>query len=124
MRFLTRLFPLRAMHSQRQVAERAAYVIEQVIFDMGVDRLVCGTVQLDRHCRPHFFGAEPLAARRAQATVPLARLAESAALRCAVGAVGDPQALRPHTRALVEGLLREFHTQSARFRALPAARDA
>lgn len=120
MELFRRVLAARAMHSQRQVAERAAHVIENVIFDMGVDRLVQGTVQLDRHCRPHFFGSVPRAPRRMQASVALAALAESAAMRAA-GHGGDTQALGAHKAALVAGLLREFHTQSARFRALPAS---
>lgn len=116
MRFMTRWFAPSAMHSQQEVAERAARVIDHVIFDLGVDRLVQGTVALDTRLRPHFFSAHPHGTRGVLACVALARLAESRDL--APEAAGVPVA------ALVEGLLREFRSQSPRFRALPAARRA
>lgn len=123
MGILKRLFAARGMHSQRHVAERATRVIEHVIFDMGVDRLVQGVVQLDGACRPHFFSSAPSMPRGALASVGLGGLAESAALLAAFRAHGpDMQALRPQIALLVDGLLREFGVQSARFRCLPAAR--
>jgi hypothetical protein len=125
MGIFTRLFAPHGMHSRRHVAERAVRVIDHVIFDMGVDRLVQGTVQLDRDCRPHFFSSAPRAKHDALASVALGGLSESAALVAATRIHGpDLPALRPQITALVDGLLREFGTQSARFRALPAARDA
>ena len=121
MYILKRLFAPTGMRSQRQVADRVVHVIERVIFDMGPDRLVQGTVQLDRRCRPRFIGSVTHVPERAQASVSLARLAESAALRSASAGQGaDDLTLHAHTTALVAGLLREFHAQSARFRALPA----
>jgi hypothetical protein len=113
----------RTMHSQRQVGERAAQVIDRVIFDMGVDRLVQGTFGLDRRCRPHFSSA-PVAPGRDGVAVALAQLAECAALTAAAGRDPDPLALRMHTDAVVAGLLREFEARSPRFRALPAVADA
>lgn len=125
MQILKRLFSPAGMVSQRQVAERVVHVVEQVIFDMGADRLVQGTFQLDRRCRPRFIGSVTHVPERAQASVTLARLAESAAMRAASAGQGDDlHVLRAHTAALVDGLLREFHAQSARFRALPATADA
>jgi hypothetical protein len=102
------------------VAERAAQVIERVIFDMGVDRLAQGTFGLDRRCRPYFSSAKAVPGRGGVA-VPLAQLDECAALRAAAAADADPQVLRTHKAAVVAGLLREFEARSARFRALPAA---
>lgn len=119
MSFMTRWFPASAMHSQQEVAERAARVIDHVIFDLGVDRLVQGTVALDARLRPHFFSEQPRAVRGALAWVPLARLAESGALDPRA-VPGDDGALREPVAALVQGLLREFRAQSPRFRALPA----
>jgi len=120
MGILRHLFATRAMRSRRQVGERAAQVIERVIFDMGVDRLVQGTFVLDRRCRPYFSSAQAVRGR-ADVVVALAQLEECAALRAAARADPDPQALRTHTEAVVAGLLREFEARSARFRALPAA---
>jgi hypothetical protein len=113
----------RTIQSRRQVGERAAQVIDRVIFDIGVDRLVQGTFGLDRHCRPHFSTAHVPPGRDGVA-VALAQLAECAALRAAANRDPDPQALRPHTDAVVAGLLREFEARSPRFRALPAVANA
>jgi hypothetical protein len=107
------------MHSQRQVGERTAQVIDRVIFDMGIDRLVQGSFGLDRHCRPHFSTA-PLAPRRDGIAVALAQLAECMALSAAARRNPDPAVLHLHKAAVVAGLLREFRARSPRFRALPA----
>jgi hypothetical protein len=114
------MFATRTMHSQRQVGERAAQVIDRVIFDMGVDRLVQGTFGLDRHCRPHFSSA-PAMPGRAGVAVALAQLAECVALSAVAKRNPDPAVLGMYKAAVVDGLLREFHAQSPRFRALPVA---
>jgi hypothetical protein len=123
MGILRRVFAKRTIRSRRQVGERAAQVIERVIFDMGVERLVQGTFGLDRHCRPHFTTAH-VAPGRDGVAVALAQLAECAALRAAANDDPDPQALRAHLDAVVAGLLREFEAGSPRFRALPAVAAA
>jgi hypothetical protein len=117
------MFETRTIQSRRQVGERAAQVIDRVIFDMGVDRLVQGTFGLDRHCRPHFSTAQ-VAPGRDGVAVALAQLAECAALQAAANDAADPQALRAYTDAVVAGLLREFEARSPRFRALPAVSAA
>ena len=117
---LGRLFATRTMHSQRQVRERAAQVIDRVIFDMGVDRLVQGSFGLDRHCRPHFSSA-PAVPGRDGVAVALAQLAECAALSAVAKRNPDPALLRLYTAAVVDGVLREFHARCPRFRALPVA---
>lgn len=119
---LRRLFRTAAVHSQQEVAERAARVIDHVIFDLGVDRLVQGTVALDARLRPHFFSAAPRAAGDLLAWVPLSRLAEAGAFDAHTACGGG--ALAEAVTALVEGLLREFRAQSPRFRALPASQPA
>jgi hypothetical protein len=108
------------MHSQRDVRERAAQVINRVIFDLGVDRFVQGTFRLDRRCRPRFSSAAPDPGHDGVA-VALAQLAECVALKAAARGDADPQAMRACTAAVVDGLLREFRAGSPRFRALPAA---
>ncbi|WP_075795931.1 hypothetical protein [Massilia putida] len=117
------MFATRTIQSRRQVGERAAQVIDRVIFDMGVDRLVQGTFGLDRHCRPHFSTAH-VAPGRDGVAVALAQLAECAALRAAANDDPDPLTLRTHLDAVVAGLLREFEARSPRFRALPAVAAA
>jgi hypothetical protein len=118
MGFMTRMFAVRAMHSQRDVRERVAQVIDRVIFDLGVDRFVQGTFRLDRHCRPRFSSAavEP---DRDGVAVDLARLAECVALRAVARRDADAQVMHLYTAAVVDSLLREFRAGSARFRALP-----
>lgn len=115
---LRRMFATRTMHSQRQVGERAAQVIDRVIFDMGVDRLVQGSFGLDRHLRPHFSSA-PVMRGRDGVAVALAQLAECTALSAAARRDPDPAVLRMYKAAVVAGLLREFRARSPRFRALP-----
>jgi hypothetical protein len=116
------MFATRTMHSQRQVGERAAQVIDRVIFDMGVDRLVQGSFGLDRHLRPHFSSARVMPGRDGVA-VALAQLAECTALSVVAKRNPDPAVLRLHTAAVVDGLLREFHARCPRFRALPKVKD-
>lgn len=120
MSFMTRMLAARAMHSQRDVRERAMQVIDRVIFDLGVDRFVQGTFRLDRRCRPRFSSAA-LDPGRDGVAVDLARLAECVALRAAARADADPQVMWLYKAAVVDSLLREFRAGSARFRALPAA---
>jgi len=104
-----------AMRSQQAVAARAAEVIERVIFDMGAPRLVQGTVRLDPGFRPCFDSSMPATTRHALASVQLAALPEAAPLS---RFDDDPAALASHTSTLVAALLREFRSQSPRFRAL------
>ena len=54
---LTRLFVPRRRKNQQEVAGRAAEVIQQVLFDVGVDRFLNGTVLLDPQFRLRFFSA-------------------------------------------------------------------
>ena len=119
---LRRMFATRTMLSQRHVGERAAQVIDRVIFDMGVDRLVQGSFGLDRYCRPHFSSA-PVMPGRDGVAVALAQLAECSALSAVAKRDPDPAVLRLHTAAVVDGLLREFHARCPRFRALPRVKD-
>ena len=118
---LRRMFATRTMVSQRQVGERAAQVIDRVIFDMGVDRFVQGSFGLDRQCRPHFSSA-PAAPGSGGVAVALAQLAECTALSAVAKRDPDPAVLRLYKAAVVDGLLREFHARCPRFRALPVAK--
>jgi len=120
MGIMTRMFARRAMHSQREVRERVAQVVDRVIFDLGVDRFVQGTIRLDRRCRPRFSSAA-LDPGRDGVAVALAQLVECVALRAVARAGAEPQVMRLYTAAVVDSLLREFRAGSARFRALPAA---
>lgn len=114
---VTRLLAAPGMTSQRQVAARAARVIDKVIFDIGVDRLLQGTIELDWRLRPCFHGCTRAAPRAPLALVSLGGLSEAAALGAAFHA--DAPVLHPYTAAVVAALLREFRAQSPRFCSLP-----
>lgn len=105
------------MQSQEAVAARAAAVIDKVIFDLGVARLVQGTVRLDPGFRPRFQSNVPTPRPKVLAVVPLAEIAKAVPLVTTEG--DDIEVLEPHTAALVDALLQEFRLQSPRFRALP-----
>jgi hypothetical protein len=85
---------------RNQVAERAARVIDKAMFDVGIDNFLNGTVMLDEHFRPRFFSATALRKRPGVATVVLSR---------------DRKA---RSAALLDGVIREFRSQSPAFRAL------
>jgi hypothetical protein len=109
MKLLTRLLAARGMRSQRQVAQRTAYVIERVLFDIGMDRMAQGTMLLDRRLRPRFCGGPAAQVKRPLAAVPLADLA----------VLAGTGAGRVEAAAMVDGVLREFRLQSTRFQSLP-----
>jgi hypothetical protein len=121
MGLLARLFPLKRQKNQQQVACRAAVVVGHVIFDVGVDNFVNGTMLLDRRFRVRFVGGgAPLPAREIIAAVALCELAEARTLRATVDeAALDQATLELHTGAIVNGLMRELREQSAALRALP-----
>jgi hypothetical protein len=130
MALLKRLLARRRPRNQQQIAGRAAEVIEKVIFDVGVDTLVNGTLLLDRRFRPRFVGLMPVPRSGVIAVVALTQVPEAALLRAQVGAtLGGPmapgcivagrRALALPLNGLVDGLMREFKAQSPAFRALP-----
>jgi len=65
MSFMTRWLAPPAMHSQQEVAERAARVIDHVIFDLGVERLVEGLLRECRAQSPRFRALPASASRPA-----------------------------------------------------------
>jgi hypothetical protein len=112
-------FMLRTRRSGRdQVTRRAARVIDKAMFDVGIDNFVNGTVMLDKHLRPRFFSA---AAQRhaGVATVVLAQLDEARAL-LGLACTFDIEARdrKERSAALLDGVIREFTSQSPAFRAL------
>lgn len=116
---MTRLFAAPGMTSQHRVAERTSRVIGKVIFDMGAERLLHGTIQLDWRLRPCFHGCEVGNGRPPLASVALSGLSETAALCAAARAPAGESTLDPYTAAVVAALVREFRAQSPRFRGLP-----
>jgi hypothetical protein len=120
MALLAGLFASRRRNNQHQIAYRAARVIDRVIFDVGVDRFVNGTLLLDKDFRLRFFGARPRFVPGVIASVAVAHLAEARVLRQLVDdVVLDSTMLDLHTGCLVRGLMRELNAQSAALRALP-----
>lgn len=130
MALLQRLLERRRPRNQQQIAGRAAEVIEKVIFDVGVDTLVNGTLLLDRRFRPRFVGLMPVPCSGVIAAVAVGQVPEAALLRAQLGAAlhdsAAPDAIVPGRLAqalsvsgLVDGLMREFKAQSPAFRALP-----
>jgi hypothetical protein len=132
MALLKLLLARRRPRNQQQIAGRAAEVIEKVIFDVGVDALVNGTLLLDRRFRPRFVGLMPVPRRGVIAAVNLKQVPEAALFHAQVGAaLRGPAAsgcivpgrlalaLASPVSGLVDGLMREFKAQSPAFRALP-----
>ena len=130
MALLKRLLACRRARNQLQIAGRAAQVIEKVIFDVGVDTFVNGTLLLDRRFRPRFVGLMALPRSGVIASVAVGHVPEVALFRAQVGAalrdaappggvLSGRVALDLPVSGLVTGLMREFKAQSPAFRALP-----
>lgn len=102
-----------------QVAERAARVLDKAMFDVGIDNFLNGTVMLDEHFRPRFFSATALHTCPGVAIVVLAQLEEAPALQ-ALACTFDVEARdrKERSAALLNGVIREFSSQSSAFRAL------
>jgi hypothetical protein len=116
---LARLLAARPRKNQQQIAGRAADVIGHVLFDIGVDRFVNGTIMLDKRFRLRFFAGEPVRGPDIIATVALRELAEARvfhSLRADSAGAGVP--LDVHIGCVVRGLMRELNAQSPRLRAL------
>jgi hypothetical protein len=104
---------------REQVAQRAARVIDKAMFDVGIDNFLNGTVMLDEHFRPRFFSATALRRHPGVATVVLSQLDEALALH-ALACTFDVEARdrKERSAALLDGVIREFRSQSPAFRAL------
>lgn len=123
MLLFSRLFAPRRRKNQEDVAGRAAEVIAQVLFDVGIDRFLNGSMLLDRQFRPRFFAVPPGAGRDVVARVAMRDLAEAQLLRaCVRDAALDATTVARHARSLSDGLMREMLACSPELRALPARR--
>ena len=124
MALLTRLFAPRRRKNQQEIAGRAAEVIDHVIFDVGVDRFVNGTLLLDKEFRLRFYGVAPASDRDVLASIAVRELEEARAFRALVNeATVDTATLNLHTDRLVLGLMRELRARSPALRALPSQRQ-
>ena len=121
MSLLTRLFAPKRHKNQHQVACRAAAVIDHVIFDVGIENFVNGTLLLDKRLRVRFFGGgKPVPGPDIIAKVAVGQLPEARVFRAMVDeAALDPATLDLHTGRIVSALMRELREQSPALRALP-----
>jgi hypothetical protein len=104
---------------REQVAQRAARVIDKAMFDIGIDNFVNGTVMLDEHFRPRFFSSTAARQRPGVATVVLAQLEEARALQTLACRFDlEARDRKDRSAAVLNGVIREFHSQSPAFRAL------
>lgn len=115
---------LQRRKTQEDVAGRAAEVVVQVLYDIGVDRFLDGTVLLEPRFRVCFYAVPPRRAEACLASVPLRELPEACAFHATVRAAGFDAALDRHVPALVEALMRALLARSPALCALPRARGA
>ncbi|MEW7849871.1 hypothetical protein AB2N08_14335 [Massilia aurea] len=120
---IERLLALRRRKNREEVAGRAAEVIAHVLFDVGVDRFMNGSMLLDRQFRLRFYAVLPLGADERLAAIALRDLPEAQAMRaCMADVAFDAVVVAHHTQDLTDGLMRELLACSAELRALPALR--
>jgi hypothetical protein len=117
MAVLARFFAARRKKSQQQIAARAAEVIERVLFDVGADHFVGGTLLLDKHFRLRFFGGTPLAGPDILVSIPVCELGQARALADAVGGADMPHGVP--VDGVVHDLMRELNARCPQVRALP-----
>jgi len=122
MALFLRLFGPRRRKTQGDVAGRAAEVVVQVLYDVGVDRFLAGSVLLDRRFRVCFYAVPPLDAPTFQARVPIRELAQARAFAAMVAVAGFDAALDRHVSALVEDLMDALRARSPALSALPLRR--
>lgn len=124
MEMLSRLFGPRRRKNQEEIAGRAAHIVVQVLFDVGADRFLNGSIRLDRQFRLRFYAVPPDASLDTLATLSLVELDEACVFRAQVqGAQLDAATVGRHVPFLVDGLMRELRARSPALRALPAARS-
>ncbi len=120
MGFLTSLFARKRQRNQTFIAGRAAEVIDHVIYDVGIDTLVNGTLLLDARYRLRFVGGKPPGGKGILAAVTVSDLAEAEVFRTLGHSVAlDASTLNVHTGCLVYAVMREFKAQSLAVRSLP-----
>lgn len=123
MELLSRLFAPRRRRNQQEIAGRAAEVVEHVLYDIGIDRFLNGSMMLDARLRLRFFAVTAPTGAPPFAIVPLRELPEALVLRAYVADVGlDATAVSRFVPLLVEGLMRELLERSPALRALPPRR--
>jgi hypothetical protein len=120
---IERLLAMRRRKNREELAGRATEVIAHVLFDVGVDRFLNGSMLLDRQFRLRFYAVLPPASDDMLAAIALCDLPEAQHMRsCMADVVFDADVVACHTQGLADGLMREFLACSAELRALPERR--
>lgn len=123
MHMLFQMFGPRRRKNQEEIAARAAEVIVQVLFDVGLDRFLAGTMLLDRRFRLHFYAVAPQSPATVLASVPVHELGEARVFRAQVVRAGiDAPTLAAQARIMADAVMRELRARSPALCALPAAR--
>lgn len=123
MQMLSSLFGPRRRKNQEEIAGRAAEVIVHVLFDVGLDRFLAGTILLDREFRLRFYSVAPQPSAAILASIPVRELDEARVFRARVIEAGiDAPTLDVHSRVMADGVMRELRRQSPALCALPATR--
>jgi hypothetical protein len=122
MELLKRVFGFRRKISQAHVARRAESVIDNVIYDMGIETLVGGTFVLDKSFRLRFSGVPIVRRRGIIASIQVSDIAEAKLFREIGHALApDSATMKANGACLAHALVRELGSQSPAFRALPAS---
>jgi len=122
MAWIAQLLIPRRRKNRRELAGRAAEVVKHVLFDMGIERFLDGTMLVDRQYRVRFVSGN-LPGGGALAAVPVATLARAHALQAGVPRLPALAAFHQHdVGLLVDELMAALLAQSALLRALPAQR--
>lgn len=124
MALLLRLFGPRRRKTQDDVAGRAAEVVVQVLYDVGVDRFLDGSVLLDRRFRVVFYAVPPIDSPIFRARVAVRDLPAACRFRDAVAAHGFDAALDRHVPGMVDELMGALRDRAPALRALPARRNS
>ena len=126
MEMLSRLFGPRRRKNQEEIAGRAVQIIVQVLFDVGVDRFLNGTVRLDRQFRLRFYAVPPHACTNTLASIAVHELDEARVFRAHIAGAGaglDAAAMGRHAPVLADGRMREMRARSPALCALPVSRS-
>ncbi|KFI05647.1 hypothetical protein [Massilia sp. BSC265] len=123
MHMLFRLFGPRRRKNQEEIAGRAAEVIIHVLFDVGLDRFLAGTILLDREFRLRFYAVAPQPSPAILASIAVAELDEARVFRTQVLEAGiDGPTLATHADIMADGIMQALRSQSPALCALPATR--
>lgn len=123
MQMLFRLFGPRRRKNQEDIAGRAAEVIVHVLFDVGLDRFLAGTILLDREFRLRFYAVAPQPSPAILASIAVSELDEAQLFRAHVLDAGiDAPQLVTHTRIMADSIMEALRSQSPALRALPPTR--